>query len=332
MTVLIFTRAAVTVERVVAALARRGHPAVVVCTDTVSARTSLSLHADGTLTVADAGAAPRHITDLHAVWYRRMAASAHLPPDTPPDVRRVVRQELGAFLHGILAAMTVPVFQPKAHIDHADLRPAQLAHARAVGLDVPATVTTTDLSVARAFVAAQGGHAVTKMVTGAVLPDRAGGAKVMMTTPLDTATLAAMDAAELRLCPATIQEHLDKAAEYRVTIVGRRLFVARLPRQASDATTATDWRRDGAAVARQWAPAQLPPAVEAALLRLMDRLQLDYGAADVVETTCGRFVFLEVNPAGEYLWLEPLFGDAVSEALADLLTGAEHSRLHGRWT
>lgn len=330
MTVLVVTRSGISVQSVAAGLVRRGHRVVVVEADGVPRTTALSWHGGGRLTIRQDGAAPIRISDLHAVWYRRMAVRPDLPEGAPPELKKAVAAELRAFLRGILVASPVPVFQPKWHMDAADLRPRQLSVARAAGLDTPRTITTTRLSEAQDFVASCGGRAVTKMITGVVLPEPGEPPQVMMTTPVSADTLAEMDPAELRLCPATFQEHLDKRAEYRVTIVGERLFVAALP--SLEGTRAeTDWRRDGRGVLHRWRPAALPEAVQAGLLRLMDRLQLDYGAADVVETTDGRFVFLEVNPAGEYLWLEPLLGDAVSEALADLLSGQVPSRLYGDW-
>lgn len=330
MTVLIFSRAAVSVADVTAALARRGASSVVVNTDQIPATTTLALRDDGTVVVTRDGEAAQVITDLSCVWYRRMSVDPALPEGTPRDVSRVVAAELRAFLHGVLAASRVPVFAPKWVISHADHRPRQLSLARAAGLAVPRALTTTDLTEARAFIESLGGRAITKLYTSVPVSETEASAEVMMTTPIDTATLDEMDPGELRLCPATFQEHLEKAAEYRVTIVGRRLFTARL--DASGTRGATDWRRANVELARAWAPAALPVPVEAALGRLMDRLRLDYGAADIVETTDGRFVFLEVNPAGEYLWLAPLWGEAIDEALADLLTGATPSRLHGTWS
>ncbi len=327
MTVLIFTKSDVPVAGVVAALARRGVESVVVDTDAVPARLALSLADDGRVTISEDGSADVVIDDLQAVWYRRLAVRPDLPPGAPADLHRAVAHELRAFLLGILAAVPVPVLVPKWVIDQADRRPRQLSLAAAAGLDVPRSLTTTSLAAARDFVAGLGGQAITKMVTGAVLPEPGAPPRVMMTTPVDTATLAAMSPDELRLCPATFQERLDKKAEHRVTIVGDQLFVACLPAAGLPAAAAVDWRRDGRGAFAHWRESTLPPAVAAGLLRLMDRLGLDYGAADVIETTDGRHVFLELNPAGEYLWLEHFFGDAVREAIADLLSGATPRRL-----
>ena len=54
----------------------------------------------------------------------------------------------------------------------------------------------------------------------------------------------------------------------------------------------------------------------------MDLLELDYGAADIIVTPDGEHYFLEVNPAGEFFWMEkypPYF--PISDAIAEMLLG-----------
>ena len=53
----------------------------------------------------------------------------------------------------------------------------------------------------------------------------------------------------------------------------------------------------------------------------MEALGLNYGALDFIVTPDGRHVFLEVNPAGEFMWLTRHPGLPIAEALADVLTG-----------
>jgi D-alanine-D-alanine ligase-like ATP-grasp enzyme len=66
--------------------------------------------------------------------------------------------------------------------------------------------------------------------------------------------------------------------------------------------------------------------VEEKLLRLMDYFNLNYGAADFIVTPEGRHVFLEVNPAGEFFWLEHRPGLPISAAIADVLLGLAKRR------
>jgi glutathione synthase/RimK-type ligase-like ATP-grasp enzyme len=51
----------------------------------------------------------------------------------------------------------------------------------------------------------------------------------------------------------------------------------------------------------------------------MCKLQLVYGAIDLIRTPAGEHVFLEVNPGGEWGMLERDLGLPISEAIADAL-------------
>ena len=72
----------------------------------------------------------------------------------------------------------------------------------------------------------------------------------------------------------------------------------------------------------EWRPYQLPREVEERILRLMDYFVLNYGAIDIIVTPDGRHVFLELNPSGEFFWLERTPGLPISQAIADLLLTA----------
>ena len=51
----------------------------------------------------------------------------------------------------------------------------------------------------------------------------------------------------------------------------------------------------------------------------MDAIGLKYGAIDLIETPNGDFVFLEVNPSGQWGWISDLAGLPIPEAVADML-------------
>jgi glutathione synthase/RimK-type ligase-like ATP-grasp enzyme len=118
---------------------------------------------------------------------------------------------------------------------------------------------------------------------------------------------------------------LSKALELRVTVVGHRVMTAALDSQVS-ARAAHDWRRDGQRMVQDWRPYQLPVEIEEKILRLMDYFSLNYGAIDIILTPDGRHVFLELNPSGEFFWLEQTPGLPISNAIAELLLGNSSRR------
>jgi glutathione synthase/RimK-type ligase-like ATP-grasp enzyme len=77
---------------------------------------------------------------------------------------------------------------------------------------------------------------------------------------------------------------------------------------------------------------QLPTAVTDKLRLLMQRLGLVYGAIDMRLSDTGEYVFFEVNPAGQWLFVENAPGQPIARALATLMVEkdrAAQSR-HGR--
>jgi glutathione synthase/RimK-type ligase-like ATP-grasp enzyme len=56
----------------------------------------------------------------------------------------------------------------------------------------------------------------------------------------------------------------------------------------------------------------------------MEHFGLNYGALDLILTPDGRHVFLEVNPVGEFFWLERCPGLPISKAIADILLSQSH--------
>jgi len=191
-----------------------------------------------------------------------------------------------------------------------------------LGLDTPRTLITNDPEAVRAFARSCERGMITKMLSSfAIYQDDA--EKVVFTNPVAVEDLNDLDG--LRLCPMTFQEQVSKRLELRITVVGGRVLAAAIDSQASE-RAAHDWRRDGVRLLDAWQPYTLPPEVEEKLLRLMDYFNLNYGAADFIVTPEGRHVFLEVNPSGEFFWLELHPGLPISEAIADVLLGLNKRR------
>jgi hypothetical protein len=51
----------------------------------------------------------------------------------------------------------------------------------------------------------------------------------------------------------------------------------------------------------------------------MRRLGVVYGAINMQLTPDGRYIFLEINPPGEWLFIEERTGQPISEAVSEVL-------------
>lgn len=255
--------------------------------------------------------------DVTAVWYRRVAYGGALPKSMDPQLRSASVQEAKQTFEGLLASLRVPQVDPLPAVRFASNKQVQLELAREVGLDTPRSLTTNDADAAKAFAAACPGGVIAKMLSSFAVY-RNGEEHVVFTNALRPEDLE--DMRGLELCPMTFQEKIPKACELRVTVVGERVFAASIDSQAMEGAE-IDWRRRGLELIDAWREDALPPDVAAAVLRLMDRLGLNYGALDILRTPDGRHVFLEVNPVGEFFWLERAPGLPISGALAEVLLG-----------
>jgi len=119
--------------------------------------------------------------------------------------------------------------------------------------------------------------------------------------------------AEVQLAPVIFQERLWPKEDFRVTIVGSHVFAAMIPK---DTVRPLDWR--ATSEPPQFERAELPRSVTRKLLALLRQLGLRFGAIDLCRKD-GDFFFLEVNPNGEWGWLETSLGLPIADAIVDEL-------------
>ena len=260
------------------------------------------------------------LREVTAIWHRRLNFGAQLPADLDRQLRHASLGEASAAAHGMLASLKAFRMDHVQHIRHAENKQLQLQVAGELGLNTPRTLTTNDANAVRAFAKSCESGMITKMLSSFAIYDE-GRELVVFTNPVKPEDLA--DLSGLSLCPATFQELLPKSLEIRVTVVGHRVMSAAIDSQVS-ARAAHDWRRDGVRMIKDWRPYQLPLEVEEKLLRLMDYFSLNYGAIDIILKPDVQHVFLELNPSGEFFWLERTPGLPISEAIADLLLDHSH--------
>ena len=308
------------VARVTEAIARKGGHTIRFDTDRYPTDVRLSAYYgtgdDERLTLTNE-AGDFDLREVTAIWHRRISFGAHLPAGLDKQLRHASLGETSAAAHGMLASLKAFRVDHLHHIRHAENKQLQLQAARELRLDTPRTLTTNDPNAVRAFAKSCENGMITKMLSSFAIYE-GGKELVVFTNPVKPENLA--DLSGLRLCPATFQEMLPKSLEIRATVVGQRVMSAAVDSQVSTRAT-HDWRRDGVRMLQDWKPYQLPVEVEEKILRLMDYFSLNYGAVDIILTPDGKHVFLELNPCGEFFWLERSPGLPISDAIADVLLG-----------
>jgi hypothetical protein len=254
-----------------------------------------------------------------AVWYRRPQAPSAASSVRDPAVSRYVAIESATFLGDVwscLECLHVPARRPVYH--RVEQKGWQLLQAARLGFEVPDTLVCNSPEAFLAFHREHDGRLISKM-PGSDLNTGALGAAFMRYTEVVTRRDVA-HARALRLSPVAFQRYVDKRVELRITVVGARVFAAEIHSQAN-ARTRHDWRRYDH-LNTPMAPHELPADVARRCARLVASLGLCYGAIDMVLTPDGRYVFLELNPNGQFYWVEEFTGLPISAAVAELLADA----------
>lgn len=258
------------------------------------------------------------LAEVSAIWYRRSRVGLNIPREMDPKLRKPSVDESKAVFFGLMESLDVFTLERFHKVRYAANKELQLHIARKVGLEIPRTLTTNNQEAVRRFFPTCPNGMITKMLSSfSIYEDNV--EKVVFTSKVEEKDLEEMEG--LSFCPMTFQENVPKKLELRVTIVGNRVFAAAIDSQKSTKAQ-NDWRKDGVGLLEDWEKHDLPVEIETKLLKLMDELKVNYGAIDIILTPDDRYVFLEINPAGEFFWLQnrsPYF--PLSDAIADVLLG-----------
>lgn len=141
----------------------------------------------------------------------------------------------------------------------------------------------------------------------------------------DTQCLAEED---IDSCPLIWQEYVEKDYELRVTAIDDNLIAVRIDSQAAPEGTQVDWRKYNYPRTPHSVYA-LPEEIALAIRRFHEMTGLRFSAFDLVRAKDGRYVFLETNPSGQWLWLETLTGAPITAMIARTLVGASEDTGRG---
>ena len=251
--------------------------------------------------------------EIKSVWYRRNVAP-YLQDDLDSHVREFCTRESREFLDGVLSSLSTRrwLSDPSA-IRKAERKLYQLTVAHQLGFTVPDTTVTNEQRSARQF--AQGRHLIAKAISSGYVT-RPSGNWAIFTSAVAPEDLGDLDG--LSLAPVTFQEMVEKKSDIRVTVVGGEVFAAEILSQ-DDMSSRVDWRATEDPDIGHRAH-QLPQNVVDLCQRLVKQLGLGFGAIDLALTPEGNYVFFEINPNGEWLWLEDRLGFPISDRIAQWLS------------
>ncbi|CAI9411735.1 hypothetical protein AESSP_02710 [Aestuariimicrobium sp. T2.26MG-19.2B] len=264
--------------------------------------------------------------DITGVWFRKPQRFRHMSIPVP--------QEYFEYSASALTQLTVTLYSQLQSatwvsdyyaISRASNKFLQLQLAATVGLKTLATVITSSPLDAREFLARYP-RAVVKPLSQK--HPRVDGRQMVLLTHEITEP-AGLDLQGLELAPSIFQETVAVAEDIRVTIVGPHCFAASVRSAPSEAlghhhvggaTRIRDSRfghYSGAGVVIE--PWSLPEEVAKKCVALTNKLGLNFSAIDLIVDDDGQYHFLELNPNGQWAYIEKNTGLPIGASIAELL-------------
>ncbi|WMS89113.1 MvdC/MvdD family ATP grasp protein [Pleionea litopenaei] len=268
---------------------------------------NVGTHSDATYILLDELQGEFNIADFDTVWHRRPSEPV-LPKDLHEGDRIQARRESIALAKSIWHFVNPNAFWVNHFntVSYSGLKPLQLKIAKQVGLKIPDTLISNQPEQIREFIKLHQGNLIYKPLNqlGWTGEDRF---YSVITSKISEEDLPSDE--YLRLSPGIFQPYQEKAYELRVTFMGKMPIAAKLHSQ-DNASTVIDWRTCSYSKTEMTvSPYQLPDKIVEQCWKLMQQLGIVFGCFDFIVTPDREYIFLEVNPMGQFLWVEELNPD-----------------------
>ncbi|WP_051580726.1 MvdC/MvdD family ATP grasp protein [Pseudonocardia acaciae] len=250
---------------------------------------------------------------VEAVYYRR-PGRFEFDTAIPLDMIEWCEGQARFGFWGVLESLPARWINAPTAVHRAEYKPRQLAHAVNAGLSIPDTLVTNDPDAVAEFAVRHPDGIITKTLYARMPRTEAGHLSGVVYT--NTVPPQRYRDPTIAATAHLFQAQLKKRFDVRATVVDGQVYAARI-----DNLGELDWRRSHRKITYQ--PYELPDSVAAGIHRLMASLGLVFGALDFVVTDQAdeTHQFIEINPNGQWGWIENHTGQPISRALADALKG-----------
>jgi glutathione synthase/RimK-type ligase-like ATP-grasp enzyme len=176
----------------------------------------------------------------------------------------------------------------------------QLARARQFCLNVPDTLVTNSPSMASSFLDEKNGELVVKPIASGFI-ERECGDTLIYTNDFNESHREILE--DLGPCPVMFQEKIVKDFDVRLTVLDGEMVAVGMKHQHKNGDQILDIRRNNMQGV-QYFSVEVPPQTKSRILGLLHDYGLRFAAVDFGVTGSGEWVFFEINPNGQWAWLD----------------------------
>lgn len=239
--------------------------------------------------------------ELYSIYYRK--------PVLPrlegfyPRYRAMIAKDILSIVNGIADAFEGKVLTKPFSLRRAENKVCQLLYASEHSFLIPDSCIGNDMS----YVAQIDGEKIIKPIAvGKVVHEK--NIEIyptMFFRPINESVAQT---------PIYIQKYICKKYEARLTFINGKMFAVRI-----DSEDKVDWRRNYAG--NKYCEIEVPQNIIRNCINMMSDFDIIFGAFDFIINNRDEWIFLEVNPNGQWLWLECALEIPISNEIISYLVG-----------
>ncbi|WP_065366381.1 hypothetical protein [Klebsiella michiganensis] len=230
-------------------------------------------------------------SNVKSVWFRQPVFLRNTPGRSIDINEQLSLSQWNAFLRGLMVFDKAYWMNWPQATYAAESKPYQLMIAKKIGFSVPQTIISNSLG----FEKLPSTKFIIKSMDTVLLKEN----DDCYFTYTSKANPADFTLDKTKQAPITFQEYIEDKLDIRVTIVGSKVYAVAI--KSNGNAISDDWRtlkkED-----LEYIDIELPVRIKKLCIEYVKLLGLNYGAIDFIKTK-DEYIFIEINPIGEWGWL-----------------------------
>lgn len=230
-------------------------------------------------------------SNVKSVWFRQPIFLRNTPGRSIDINEQLSLSQWNAFLRGLMVFDKAYWMNWPQATYAAESKPYQLMIAKKIGFSVPQTIISNSLGFERL----PSTKFIIKSMDTVLLKEN----DDCYFTYTSKANPEDFTLDKTKQAPITFQEYIEDKLDIRVTIVGSKVYAVAI--KSNGNAISDDWRtlKKGNL---EYVDIELPVRIKKLCIEYVKLLGLNYGAIDFIKTK-DEYIFIEINPTGEWGWL-----------------------------
>lgn len=235
--------------------------------------------------------------NIDAIYYRK--------PEFPDiqmyelKYQNLIKKDIYALVTGLVDSFSGKVLTYPHLLRFAENKILQMRYAVELGMHMPKSLITNSTNESNDFIF--GDTIIKPISTGKV------DGELYFTNMIDSIKC------NIEKTPIYLQQYIYKDYEVRITIIGEKIYAVKI-----ECEDKIDWRKSYHT--HQYSIIECPYSIKEKCKSLMLKLGIQFATIDYIVDKKGEWTFLEINPNGQWLWLEKSLNLEISYSIIQHLT------------